>query len=159
MQSVDAYVFTSRVLFLSSHTRVHEVISSILALETVPVMAAAAEALGKRLLAKAMGEDGMMLWTGVEGALARFGGASGAREVQSKVRSPSMAALAELNRQPHRHLQVFKLVLKAHHFHNKGLVSADDVLPAGKLLQVGAEQAVRPGERSSQRFLHSLPFT
>ncbi len=48
-------------------------------------MAAAAEALGKRVLAKAVGEDGMMLWTGIEGALARFGGAAAAKEVQSMV--------------------------------------------------------------------------
>jgi len=50
-------------------------------------MAAAAEALGKRVLAKSVGEDGMMLWTGIEGALARFGGAGAARDVQAKVRS------------------------------------------------------------------------
>lgn len=63
-------------------------------------MAAAAEALGKRLLQAAVGEDGMLLWTGVEGALTRHSGVEGMRSVRAQVSCGSAADAGA--GQPHR---------------------------------------------------------
>ena len=52
-------------------------------------MAAAVEAMGKKVLAGAIGEDGMMLWTGLEGALARFHGPVATQDLRRDVRTPS----------------------------------------------------------------------
>lgn len=63
-------------------------------------MAAAVEAMGKKVLAGAIGEDGMMLWTGLEGALARFHGPVATQDLRRDVRTPSTVATTHTAGQP-----------------------------------------------------------